>query len=195
MIANYIRVSTTEQNTNRQENTTPGATTFTDKVSGSIPFAERKEGSKLMNLIKAGDVSELHVNSIDRLGRNTIDILTTIKLITSYGCNVISEKEGLRMLIDGKPNPIANLMVGMLSTLAEFELTRIKERQAEGIATTGHKYAGRTAGTVEDTKLFLAKPKSKEIIKFLKAGESVRRTAKLSGASASLVQKVIKLTS
>jgi DNA invertase Pin-like site-specific DNA recombinase len=54
-----------------------------------------------MNLIKAGDVSELHVHSIDRLGRNTIDILTTIKLITSYGCNVISEKEGLRMMIEG----------------------------------------------------------------------------------------------
>jgi DNA invertase Pin-like site-specific DNA recombinase len=87
MIANYIRVSTTEQNTNRQENTITGATTFTDKISGSVPFAERKEGSKLMN--PAGDVSELHVHSIDRLGRNTIDILTTIKLITSYGCNVI----------------------------------------------------------------------------------------------------------
>jgi hypothetical protein len=38
------------------------------------------------------DISEVHVHSIDRLG-HTIDILTTIKLITSYGCNVISEKE------------------------------------------------------------------------------------------------------
>lgn len=195
MIAIYIRVSTIEQNTNRQENNIDGAKVFTDKISGTVPFSERPEGSKLMNLIKIGDVSELHVHSIDRLGRNTIDILTTIKLITSYNCNVISEKEGLRMMVDGKPNPIANLMVGMLSTLAEFELTRIKERQAEGIATTGHKYIGRTIGSNESTEVFLNKAKTKEIIKFLKSGESIRRTAKLSESSVSLVQKVIKLTS
>jgi DNA invertase Pin-like site-specific DNA recombinase len=196
MKANYIRVSTIEQNTNRQENNIEGAKVFTDKISGSIPFSERPEGSKLMKLIKEGEVSELHVHSIDRLGRNTIDILTTIKLITSHNCNVISEKEGLKMLdADGKPNPIANLMIGILSTLAEFELSRLKERQAEGIAKTGHKYAGREKGSTESIEVFLNKAKTKEIQKFIKAGESIRRTAKLSGSSISLVQKVIKLTS
>ncbi|MBC7845513.1 MAG: recombinase family protein [Flavobacterium sp.] len=198
MKAIYIRVSTTEQNTNRQENTIEGAKVFIDKISGSIPFSERPEGSKLMNLIKEGNVSELHVHSIDRLGRNTIDILTTIKLITSYNCNVISEKEGLKMLdADGKPNPIANLMIGILSTLAEFELSRIKERQAEGIkeAKKRNQYVGRAIGTAETTEVFLNKAKTKEIQKYIKAGESIRRAAKLSGASISLVQKVIKLTS
>lgn len=197
MKAIYIRVSTTEQNTNRQENNIEGAKVFTDKISGSIPFSERPEGSKLMKLIKDGDIKELHVHSIDRLGRNTIDILTTIKLITSYGCNVISEKEGLKMLdADGKPNPIANLMIGILSTLAEFELSRIKERQAEGIkeAKKRNQYVGRTVGTTEAPEVFLNKAKTKEIIKYLKSGESIRRTAKLSGSSISLVQKVIKLT-
>jgi len=197
MIAIYKRVSTVEQNTDRQDLQIEGAKVFIDKISGSIPLAERPEGKKLMNLIKEGEVTELHVHSIDRLGRNTIDILTTIKLITSYNCNVISQKEGLRMLIDGKPNPIANLMIGILSTLAEFELSRIKERQIEGIAKAKLKnvYAGRTAGTEETIEVFLNKVKTKEILKYLKAGESVRRTAKLSGASTTLVQKVIKLTS
>lgn len=197
MIAIYIRVSTNEQNTNRQENNIEGAKVFIDKISGSIPFAERPEGSKLMNLIKEGNVSELHVHSIDRLGRNTIDILTTIKLITSHNCNVISEKEGLKMIVDGKPNPIANLMIGILSTLAEFELSRIKERQAEGIkeAKKRNQYVGRTIGTTEAPDVFLNKAKTKEIIKYLKSGESIRRTAKLSSSSISLVQKVIKLTS
>jgi len=196
MKAIYIRVSAVGQNTNRQENNVEGAIPFVDKISGSTLFAERPEGSKLMKAIIAGNVSELYVHSIDRLGRNTIDILTTIKLITSYGCNVISQKEGLTMLIDGKPNPIANLMIGILSTLAEFELSRIKERQMEGIAKAKQKnvYAGRTTGTSEDVEVFLNKVKSKEILKYLKAGESIRRTAKLSGASMSLVQKVIKLT-
>lgn len=197
MIAIYKRVSTVEQNTDRQDLQIEGAKVFIDKISGSIPLAERPEGKKLMNLIKEGEVIELHVHSIDRLGRNTIDILTTIKLITSYNCNVISQKEGLTMLIDGKPNPIAILMIGILSTLAEFELSRIKERQIEGIAKAKLKnvYAGRTTGTEETTEVFLNKVKTKEILKYLKAGESVRRTAKLSGASTTLVQKVIKLTS
>lgn len=197
MIAIYKRVSTIEQNTDRQDLQIEGATVFIDHESGSIPLAERKDGKKLMNLIKEGNVTELHVHSIDRLGRNTIDILTTIKLITSYNCNVISQKEGLRMLIDGKPNPIANLMIGILSTLAEFELSRIKERQAEGIkeAKKRNQYVGRTIGTTESIDVFLNKAKTKEIQKYIKAGESIRRAAKLSGASISLVQKVIKLTS
>lgn len=195
MIATYTRVSTIEQNTDRQEFNIVGAIPFTDKISGSTPFAERTDGSKLMNLIKAGEVSELHVHSIDRLGRNTIDILTTIKIITSYNCNVISQKEGLTMLIDGKPNPIANLMIGILSTLAEFELSNIKERQKEGIAKAKSKgvYVGRSAGSAESNEVFFAKAKVKLIQRHLNAGESVRRAAKLSGASETLVQKVIKL--
>jgi DNA invertase Pin-like site-specific DNA recombinase len=60
------------------------------------------KGKKLMLEIKNGNISELYVHSIDRLGKNTIDILSTLTLFTSYGCNVISEKEGLQMLIDGK---------------------------------------------------------------------------------------------
>ena len=195
MKAVYIRVSTTEQNTSRQENNVEGAKVYIDKISGSTPFNERKEGKKLMQEIKNGDIKELYIHSIDRLGRNTIDILSTIKLITSFGCNVISEKEGLKMLIDGKENPIAKMMIGILSTLSEFELTRIKERQMEGIANKKSKggYVGRSSGSVESTDAFMNKAKIKTIIKHLKKGKSIRDTALLSKCSASLVQKVVKL--
>jgi DNA invertase Pin-like site-specific DNA recombinase len=195
MKAVYIRVSTTEQNTSRQENSIDDAKVYIDKVSGSIPFAERKEGKKLMKDIQDGNITELYVHSIDRLGRNTIDILSTIKLITSYGCNVISEKEGLKMLIDGKENPVAKMMIGILSTLSEFELTRIKERQMEGIANKKSKggYVGRAEGSTESKESFMNKAKTKTIIKHLKNGESIRHTALLSKCSVSLVQKVVKL--
>tara|TARA_R110000782_G_scaffold189074_1_gene279050 strand:- start:230 stop:823 length:594 start_codon:yes stop_codon:yes gene_type:complete len=195
MKAVYIRVSTIEQNISRQENNVDDAKVYIDKISGSVPFSERTEGKKLLLEIKNGNVTELFVHSIDRLGRNTIDILTTIKLITSYGCNVISEKEGLRMLIDGKENPIAKMMIGILSTLSEFELTRTKERQMEGIANKKAKggYVGRTEGSVESKEVFMNKAKTSIIIKHLKRGESIRNTALLSKCSISLVQKVIKL--
>ena len=196
MIATYIRVSSLEQNTDRQTTETTGVI-FSDKISGSVLFEERPAGKKLLQAITDGTITELQVHSIDRLGRNTIDILTTIQKITELGCNVISKKEGLTMLIDGKPNPMAKMMIGILSTLSEFELQRIKERQAEGIAAAKTKGTyttnARPIGTTETTEQFLNKKKVQSIIKYLKQGNSLRKTALLSEASLSLVQKVQKM--
>ena len=99
----YGRVSSVEQNTERQlQNLSGFDYVLTDKCSGVIPLFERPQGSQIRKFIDNGELNHLEIHSIDRLGRNTIDILSTIKLITSYGCNVISEKEGLRMLIEAK---------------------------------------------------------------------------------------------
>ena len=126
MRAKYIRVSTKEQNTDRQ--TDFNGLTYIDLCSGSIPFKERPEAKKLLS---NKEITEVHVHSIDRLGRNTLDIMQTIQDFTSKGINVVSTKEGLQTLINGKENPIAKMMIGILGTLAEFELARGKERQAE----------------------------------------------------------------
>ena len=126
MTAVYTIVSTIEQNISTQENIVDGAKVYIDNVRGSVKFSDRTEGKKLMLEIENGNVKELHVHSIDRLGKNTIDILSTINLITSYGCNVIADKEGLQMLIDGKENPIAKMMIGILSTLSDKTLNEWK---------------------------------------------------------------------
>ncbi|PKH67037.1 hypothetical protein CXF59_14165 [Flavobacterium sp. ALD4] len=120
-------VYTIEQNISTQENIVDGAKVYIDNVRGSVKFSDRTEGKKLMLEIENGNVKELHVHSIDRLGKNTIDILSTINLITSYGCNVIADKEGLQMLIDGKENPIAKMMIGILSTLSDKTLNEWKD--------------------------------------------------------------------
>ena len=131
----YLRVSTIEQNTARQMEEVPeGCKVFEDKVSGSVPFSERTEGRNIVNLIKQRQINTIYVHSIDRLGRNSLDILQTIQFFNEYEVNLISKKEGLQTFIDGKPNAIASLMIGILSTLSEFELSRIKERSKEGIA-------------------------------------------------------------
>jgi DNA invertase Pin-like site-specific DNA recombinase len=127
MKAVYIIFSAVDQNSSSQENNIDDAKVFIDEISGSVKFSDRAEGKKLMLEIKNGNISELYVHSIDRLGKNTIDILNTINLITSYGCNVISEKEGLQMLIDGKENPIAKMMIGILSTLSDKALKEWKD--------------------------------------------------------------------
>jgi DNA invertase Pin-like site-specific DNA recombinase len=96
-------------------------------------------------LLSNKDITEVQVHSIDRLGRSTLDIMQTIQHFTSKGINVVSEKEGLNTIIDGKENPITKMMIGILGTLAEFELSRAKERQSEGIAERKRKglYMGR----------------------------------------------------
>jgi DNA invertase Pin-like site-specific DNA recombinase len=190
MRVKYIRVSTEGQNTDRQVDNT--IKTYVDICSGSKEFSKRVFGSMLMY---KDDVTEIVVHSIDRLGRNTIDIMQTIQYFTNKGINIISEKEGLQTLIDGKENPVAKMMIGILGTLAEFELTRIKERQAEGIAKAKTKgtYAGRQVGSIESTETFANKKSTQAILKYLRQGYSISKTAKLSETSTGTVKKVKKM--
>ena len=164
MKAKYIRVSTKEQNTDRQ--TDFDGLIYPDECSGSIPFKDRPEAKKLLS---NKEITEVHVHSIDRLGRNTLDIMQTIQDFTSKGINVVSTKEGLQTLIDGKENPIAKMMIGILGTLAEFELSRAKERQLEGIANAKEKgvYVGRKKGTKETDRQFWGKDSTQRIVKYL----------------------------
>ena len=189
----YIRVSTPEQNTTRQKD---GLISIVDICSGSIPFEKRKGGAELMRKVQSGFVGSVSVQSIDRLGRNTLDILTTIKWFTKQGVNIISQKEGLQTLLkDGTENPTAKLMIGILGTLAEFELSRIRERQAEGIAKAKARGVYKTNGgnrSVETKTTFLSKKKNALCLKELKRGNSIRRSALLSGVSVITARKVKK---
>lgn len=193
MKATYIRVSTTEQNTDRQQTEAIGKV-YIDKISGSIAFKERPAAKKLLKQLNS--LETLYVHSIDRLGRNTLDIMTTIQLFTDNGVNVISEKEGLRTLDpDGKPNPVAKMLVGILGTLAEFELARLKERQAEGIERAKQRGAYIEHGGSKKLKdeEFLNKAANAKALKELNRGESIRRTANLAGVSTPTVQKVKRI--
>lgn len=192
MKALYIRVSTLEQNTERQTPIT-GAKVYLDKISGTVPLFERPQGQKLFTDIGAGLITEIYVHSIDRLGRDTIDILKTIKYLSSKGICLISEKEGIQTFINGKENPTAQLLINILATLSEFENNIRRERQLESIAIAKIKgvYKGRKQGTTLSNDKFIEKHKS--IVNELKKGESIRRVAKLCGVSTGTVQKVKRL--
>ena len=190
MKATYVRVSTYEQNISRQLKDKEGEV-YWDKVSGMTPFEERKSGSELLNDAKEGIVDEVEVHSIDRLGRDAINVLQTIKKFTELGVNVKSKKEGLNTLLDdGTQNPVAKLLVSVLSTLAEIDYKNRKEAQREGIerAKAEGKYLGRPKGTgLTDEELL---DKHSDIVIEINRGESIRRTAKLTEKSTGTVQKV-----
>ena len=192
MKVNYQRCSTLEQNVVRQ-NLKGMDRTFTDYCSGSIEFKKRGEAGKLIKLVDAGEIQEIHIDSIDRLGRNTIDVLNTINYLTSKNVCVISAKEGLTTITDGKENPLAKMMVGILSTLAEFELSRITQRASEGRIKAKERGAYKGNGNerkCESIEEFMAKATTRAIKKHLAQGYSLRKTAKLTSSSPGLVVKV-----
>jgi DNA invertase Pin-like site-specific DNA recombinase len=190
MKATYVRVSTYEQNISRQLKDKEGEV-YWDKVSGMTPFEERKSGAQLLKDAKQGKIDEVEVHSIDRLGRDSINVLQTIKKFTELGVNVKSKKEGLNTLLeDGSQNPVAKLLVSVLSTLSEIDYKNRREAAREGIerAKAEGKYLGRPKGTgLSDEQLL---DKHSDIVDELNRGESIRRTAKLTEKSTGTVQKV-----
>ncbi len=195
MKATYVRVSTFEQNLSRQIEGKEGKV-YWDKISGMIPFEKRPKGWQLISDAKKGKIREVEVHSIDRLGRDAINVLQTIKTFTGLGVNVVSKKEGLSTLLEnGEQNPVAKLIVSVLSTIAEIDYNNRREAQREGIerAKAEGKYLGRSEGsTLSDIELI---EKHSDIVKELNRGESIRRTAKLTGKSTGTVQKIRKVLS
>jgi len=196
----YIQVSTKDQTVARQtiKNTPDGNTILevVDKCRRSIPFSERDNAPKVLKMAKEGNIDTLLVHSIDRLGRNTLDILQTIQEFTNLGVNIKSEKEGLETLIEGKENPIAKLMINIMATLSEFERERILERQAEGIQRAKKRGVYKTNGGNKQPlsiKAFLNKEKNAKCLKELRRGESLRRAASLADVSLGTAQKVSRL--
>lgn len=191
MKARYIRVSTANQNLERQLKTeNPNEELFTDVCSGSIPFGDREEGKKLLTAIEGLKINHVSVHSIDRLGRNLLDILHTLELMENYGVTVKVDNLGIESRVKNKPNAAFKLIISVLANISEMERETMLERQREGIAIAKAKgkYKGRVRGTVQTKMEFLSK--YPQVIKFLKQEHSIRNSAKLAGVSPSTVQKV-----
>ena len=197
MKINYVRISSGSQNNDIQVFNLPSDNkVFKDIISGSIAFSDRPEGAKIIELVKEGRIDTIYINDISRIGRDNIDVLNMIQFFTENGVNLISRREGLSTMIEGKVNPIASLIIGILSTLAQHELERLKERQREGIARAKDRgvYSSHGGNRKEETREeFLAKSDTKKIIKYLNEGNSLRRSALLSKASLGKVQKVARV--
>ena len=190
----YIRVSTEDQNTSRQEvNSKEFSKIYIDKTSGSIKFTERKEASKLLVDIEKGLVTEIHISSICRLGRSIIDILTMVEFFNQKEIKLYVENLGMFSLIDGKPNQSFKLIVSVLGNVAELERTNMLERQRQGIelAKMRGTYKGRLYGTQMNDDEVLNKYKA--VVKELKNGESLRRASKIGGCSLGTAQKIQRI--
>ncbi|MEA4983207.1 MAG: recombinase family protein [Paludibacter sp.] len=192
----YTRVSTLDQKTDRQRITEKDYDLVVeDKCSGAIPFFERTGGKEIMTYIEKGIVGKISAITIDRLGRDMLDILNTLSYLNQNLIPVYFINQGLTTINDdGKENPISRLIISILATISEMERTQILERQFEGIkiAKARGSYLGRKQGTKEDVITFLSKPKNKKAMEYLKRGMSNSEAAKLAGVHINTMTKIKK---
>lgn len=125
----YIRVSTADQNTERQLEGIELDKDFTDYKSGKD--TDRPKLAMALNYVREGDT--LVVHSMDRLARNTEDMLRLVRELTERGVSIEFIKERLTFRADGN-NHMDKLMLTMLGAFAELERNLMRERQREGIA-------------------------------------------------------------
>jgi DNA invertase Pin-like site-specific DNA recombinase len=135
----YIRVSSFDQNPDRQLDGLDLARTFTDLASGKD--TQRPQLKTLLAFAREGDTVVVH--SMDRLARNLDDLRQLVNSLTKRGVRVEFVKEGLTFT--GEEAPMSTLLLSVMGAFAEFERALIRERQREGIALARKqgKYRGR----------------------------------------------------
>ncbi len=120
----YTRVSTVAQTLDQQNAALAAAgvtKTFSDIMSGARD--DRPGLAALMNYIREGDT--VVVWKLDRLGRNTLHILETVKALTDKGVTLVSTSDGI-----DSSTAAGRMMIGVLGSLAEYERELVKERTA-----------------------------------------------------------------
>ena len=130
MIFNYIRVSTVEQNTERQLRDVVCDRVYEEKFSGKD--TNRPQLQAMLSNMRSGDIVNIH--EMSRLARNTRDLLNLVEDITSKEATIVFHKENLTFKGDGKQNHYQKMMMTMLGAVAELERSILLERQREGIA-------------------------------------------------------------
>ena len=155
----YVRVSTEEQNTARQEimlRELGVAELFVDRASGKN--ADRTELNRMMNFVRRGDT--VIVESISRFARNTRDLLDLVERLTEKQVEFVSRKEAI-----DTTTPTGKFMLTVFAAVAELEREYILQRQREGIAIAKQqgKYRGRPPKVYPDFERIAARWQKGEI--------------------------------
>jgi DNA invertase Pin-like site-specific DNA recombinase len=142
----YIRVSSLDQNTERQLVGQDLDKVFTDKASGKD--TKRPQLQAALDYLREGD--NLVVHSMDRLARNLDDLRRIVLGLTSKGVLVEFVKE--RLTFTGEDSAMSQLLLSVMGAFAEFERSLIRERQREGIALAKKAvvYKGRKPSLTDD---------------------------------------------
>lgn len=151
---------------------------FEEQASGAK--TDRPQRKELMRLVQRGKVEVVLVWKLDRWGRSTVDLLSTLKEIHGCGAAFVSITEGLDLT-----TPSGRMMAGMLAVFAEFEREMIIARTVEGLKLAREK--GKTLGRPK-----VSEEKKAHILAFAKEGHKSPKISELTGIPASTVRRIVK---
>lgn len=159
----YIRVSSIDQNPDRQLEGLVLDKKFIDMMSGKD--TQRPQLHIMLNYVREGDTVVVH--SMDRLARNLDDLRRLVFGLTKDGITIKFLKENLTFT--GEDSPMSNLLLSVMGAFSEFERSLIRERQREGISLAKKRgvYKGRkkclTPAKVIDIKQRIASGEKKSV--------------------------------
>ena len=200
----YARVSSTgeRQSTSRQvadlteyatRNKLEVVEVYEEHISGAKRNEERVVLCECLNYAVGNKVDVVLFSELSRCGRAVWEVLDTIRTLKDNGINAYFQKEGLSLFsADGKENPYLAVMVSVLGVCAQMERENIAYRLNSGrkLAIEKGVKMGRKVGSVKTKEQ--KQEEYARVIRSLKAGKSVRDTAKICEVSVSTVQRVKK---
>jgi len=176
----YIRVSSFDQNTERQLDGIQLDKSFTDKASGKN--TNRPQLTAMLSYVREGDTVLVH--SMDRLARNLDDLRNIVDTLTTQKINITFLQDALTFTGDDKP--MSKLLLSVVGAVSEFERALLKERQREGIALAKKRgvYKGRNKSLSDEQFL--------EITEMVKKNEKKTNIAKHFNISRETLYKYLR---
>ncbi len=178
----YVRVSSFDQNTERQLENVPLDRVVTDNASGKD--VQRPQLEALFTFVRDGDTVVVH--SMDRLARNLDDLRQIVQKLTVHGVRIEFVKE--KLTFTGEDSPLANLMLTLMGAFEEFERALIRERQREGIALA------RQRGVYRGRKKVLSSNQVTQIRRRVSEGEAKAELARELGISRETLYQYLRET-
>lgn len=167
---------------------------FYEKISGAKSVSERIALTELLNYVKTNKVDKVLVYECSRLSRRAIDFLTVIENLTLMKVSVYIHQNGLETLLpNGQPNPIAQLVMGILAQFNSLERSLIKSRMESGYnhyRANGGKVGRKNGYRKSDEAM---KEQYQEEIKLLRKGLSLNNIYRITGTSPNTLMKLKKI--
>jgi len=195
----FVRVSKREQDYERQlQDLRTVAETMglevvaeiAEKIGGSKSNQEREGLLELMELAQMGKIHKVLVQEVSRLGRSTIEVLKVVEALTKLHVSIYVQNFGIETLKKSNPNPVAQFLFTLLAEFARLERETLRERILSGLeeARRNGKKIGRPQGSYKQDVNYLKDYPM--VVRNLKAGQSLRKTAKLCDVSVNTVRRV-----
>ena len=196
----YARVSTNTQDYQRQLDELREYATrmgyevvkeFSEKVSSAKKVEERAALSDLLDYVENNEVDKVLIYECSRLSRRAVDFLAVIEQLSEQGVSVVILQNGLETLQpDGNPNPIAQLVLGILAQFNSMERGLIRSRMESGYnhyRATGGKVGRKKGYKKTDQQM---KEQYAEELRLLRKGYSLANVSKLTGTAINTLRKV-----